>query len=155
MILLLKAASSAAVFLQRPLSKAVVNGRDVPQVAAGNSSYRINVCGSVAEPACQKSAVCRVSGSGPEKMVSSFGISKVMTMDFKHEEQGILMEYGGGDFCPPSASLSRDHRLDSNFHFRVTQFCFYCSDGRWRALRLPLHVHEEDLQRVHERRAGG
>lgn len=82
----------------------------VLQVPAGGSTYHINVCGSVAEPACENSAVCRVSGSGPQKMVSSFGISKVMTMDFKHEEQGVLMEYGGGDSCPPSASLNQDHR---------------------------------------------
>lgn len=65
------------------------------------SSYSINVCGSVAEPACKQSAVCQVSGSGSAKVASSFGISKAMTMDFKHEEQAVLMQYGGGDVCPP------------------------------------------------------
>uniref|UniRef100_UPI003AAAD5C6 cation-independent mannose-6-phosphate receptor isoform X1 n=2 Tax=Centroberyx gerrardi TaxID=166262 RepID=UPI003AAAD5C6 len=73
------------------------------QVPVGSDTYRINVCSSVAEPACKKSAVCRVSGSGSGAvtLASSFGISKAMTMDFKHEEQAILMQYGGGDPCPP------------------------------------------------------
>lgn len=44
-------------------------------------------------------------------MVSSYGISKVMTMDFKHDNQGILMEYGEGDACSPSESLDQNHRL--------------------------------------------
>ncbi|AWP20381.1 putative cation-independent mannose-6-phosphate receptor [Scophthalmus maximus] len=71
------------------------------QVTGPSSTYQISVCSSVAEPACQNSAVCRVSGSGSNKSASSFGISKAMTMDFKHEEQAVLMQYGGGDPCPP------------------------------------------------------
>lgn len=82
----------------------------VLQVPANGSTYHINVCGSVTEPACENSAVCRVSGSGPEKLVSSFGLTKVMNMEFKHKERGVLMEYGGGDPCPPRASLNRDHK---------------------------------------------
>uniref|UniRef100_A0A8C2ZCN4 Insulin-like growth factor 2 receptor n=1 Tax=Cyclopterus lumpus TaxID=8103 RepID=A0A8C2ZCN4_CYCLU len=66
--------------------------------------YHINVCGSVAEPACKNSAVCRVSGSGSDQSASSFGISKAMTMDFKHDEDAVLMQYGGGDPCPPGTS---------------------------------------------------
>ncbi|XP_077408147.1 cation-independent mannose-6-phosphate receptor [Vanacampus margaritifer] len=70
------------------------------QVPLGSSnSYLINVCSSVAEPACKGGAVCRVSDSG--KSAASFGISKAMTMDFKHKEQAVLMQYGGGDPCPP------------------------------------------------------
>uniref|UniRef100_A0A4W6DDK0 Insulin-like growth factor 2 receptor n=1 Tax=Lates calcarifer TaxID=8187 RepID=A0A4W6DDK0_LATCA len=66
-----------------------------------SSVYHINVCSSVADPACKQSAVCQVSGSGSDKLASSFGISRAMTMDFKHEEQAVLMQYGGGDPCPP------------------------------------------------------
>ncbi|KAK9531251.1 hypothetical protein VZT92_010686 [Zoarces viviparus] len=73
------------------------------QVPTNSSIYRINVCGSVAEPACKKSAVCRLSGSGSEKSASSFGISKAMTMDYKHDEEAVLMQYGGGDPCPPAS----------------------------------------------------
>ncbi|XP_035535041.1 cation-independent mannose-6-phosphate receptor isoform X1 [Morone saxatilis] len=71
------------------------------KVPAGSSMYHINVCSSVAEPACKNSAVCRVTGSGSDKSASSFGISQAMTMDFKHDEQAVLMQYGGGDPCPP------------------------------------------------------
>ncbi|KAL6096173.1 igf2r [Pungitius sinensis] len=71
------------------------------KVPASSSVYHINVCGSVAEPACDKSTVCQVSGSGSDKSASSFGISKAMTMDYKHDEDAILMQYGGGDACPP------------------------------------------------------
>ncbi|XP_029281689.1 cation-independent mannose-6-phosphate receptor [Cottoperca gobio] len=73
------------------------------QVPASSNNYRINVCGSVAEPACKKSAVCLVSGSGSDMTASSFGISKAMTMDFKHDEDAVLMRYGGGDPCPPAS----------------------------------------------------
>jgi len=59
----------------------------------------------VAEPACKQSAVCHTSGSGSDKSVYSFGVSKAMTMDFKHEEQAVLMQYGGGDPCPPGNNL--------------------------------------------------
>ncbi|XP_010767448.1 cation-independent mannose-6-phosphate receptor-like [Notothenia coriiceps] len=71
------------------------------QVPVNSSIYHINVCGSVTEPACKQSAVCRVSGSGSDQSASSFGISKAMTMDFKHDEEAVLMQYGGGDPCPP------------------------------------------------------
>ncbi|XP_022048417.2 cation-independent mannose-6-phosphate receptor isoform X2 [Acanthochromis polyacanthus] len=71
------------------------------QVNGSSSMYHINVCNSVAEPACKQSAVCQVSGSGSDKLASSFGNSKAMTMVFKHEEQAVLMQYGGGDPCPP------------------------------------------------------
>uniref|UniRef100_A0A3Q3IL94 Uncharacterized protein n=1 Tax=Monopterus albus TaxID=43700 RepID=A0A3Q3IL94_MONAL len=63
-----------------------------------SSTYHINVCSSVVRATCKESAVCQVSGSGSDK---SFGISKAMTMDYKHEEQAILMKYGGGDLCTP------------------------------------------------------
>ncbi|XP_061560975.1 cation-independent mannose-6-phosphate receptor isoform X1 [Phycodurus eques] len=70
------------------------------QVPLGTSdNYLINVCSSVSEPRCKGAAVCRVSGS-PES-AASFGIGKAMTMDFKHDEQAVLMQYGGGDPCPP------------------------------------------------------
>lgn len=72
------------------------------QVPVSSGTYRINVCQAVAEPACKQSAVCRVSGS-PES-ASSFGNNKAMTMDYKHEEQAVLMQYGGGDPCLPVTS---------------------------------------------------
>ncbi|XP_039980957.1 cation-independent mannose-6-phosphate receptor isoform X2 [Xiphias gladius] len=73
------------------------------QVKGPSSTYHISVCSSVSEPACKKSAVCQVSGSGSDKSFSSFGIRKAMTMGFRHEEQAVLMQYGGGDPCPPAS----------------------------------------------------
>uniref|UniRef100_A0A8C4YYE4 Insulin-like growth factor 2 receptor n=1 Tax=Gadus morhua TaxID=8049 RepID=A0A8C4YYE4_GADMO len=76
------------------------------QVPAGpgvSRVYRLNVCGSVAEPACKGSAVCQVSSSGgpavPHTAVS-FGRSQAMTLDYRHQEGALLMQYGGGDLCP-------------------------------------------------------
>ncbi|XP_024119822.2 cation-independent mannose-6-phosphate receptor [Oryzias melastigma] len=71
------------------------------QVKADSGTYHLHVCGGVTEPACKQSAVCLVSGSGSNRSASSFGIRKAMSMDYKHEEQGLLMKYGGGDQCPP------------------------------------------------------
>ncbi|KAJ0026800.1 hypothetical protein NQD34_017800 [Periophthalmus magnuspinnatus] len=77
---------------------------DEVQVSSGPSTYYISACGSVKDEACKKSSVCEVSSSGLTKTTTSFGISKVMTMDFKHEEQAILTQYGGGDICPQGAT---------------------------------------------------
>ncbi|XP_072299395.1 cation-independent mannose-6-phosphate receptor [Eucyclogobius newberryi] len=74
------------------------------QVSSGPSTYYISACGSVKDEACKKSSVCEVTGSGSTKTATSLGISKVMTMDFKHEEQGILAQYKGGDNCPQGAA---------------------------------------------------
>ncbi|CAN9507985.1 unnamed protein product [Ophioblennius macclurei] len=71
------------------------------QVQTGSGSYLINVCGSVSEPTCRGSAVCRVQDSAWGRTASSFGHSTTMVMDYKHQEQEILMQYKGGDPCPP------------------------------------------------------
>ncbi|KAM4713477.1 cation-independent mannose-6-phosphate receptor [Anableps anableps] len=71
------------------------------QVEGSSGTYHINICGSVAEKGCKQSAVCLVPSSGSAKPASSYGTGKAMTMDFKHEEQAVLMQYGGGDPCPP------------------------------------------------------
>ncbi|CDQ64662.1 unnamed protein product [Oncorhynchus mykiss] len=68
------------------------------QVPVGSDTYKINVCGEVADPRCKNSAVCVQSPGGS---AFSYGISQAMTMDYKHEEQAVIMQYGGGDVCPP------------------------------------------------------
>uniref|UniRef100_A0AAZ3RS97 Insulin-like growth factor 2 receptor n=1 Tax=Oncorhynchus tshawytscha TaxID=74940 RepID=A0AAZ3RS97_ONCTS len=67
-------------------------------VPVGSETYKINVCGEVADPSCKNSAVCVQSPGGS---AFSYGISQAMTMDYKHEEQAVIMQYGGGDVCPP------------------------------------------------------
>nr|XP_046229339.1 cation-independent mannose-6-phosphate receptor [Scatophagus argus] len=98
------------------------------QVPGISSTYRINVCSSVAEPACKQSAVCQVSGSGSDKSASSFGISKAMTMDFKHDEQAVLMQYGGGDPCPPVTS--EDEMCVFPFTLMKKSYTECTTDGR-------------------------
>lgn len=68
------------------------------QVPVGSETYKINVCGAVTDPKCKNSAVCVQSPGGS---AFSYGISQAMTMDYKHEEQAVIMQYGGGDICPP------------------------------------------------------
>lgn len=75
------------------------------QVEGVSGMYYIHVCGSVVEQACAQSAICLVSGSGSNKSASSFGVTKFMKMDYKHEEEAVLMKYGGGDPCPPGLVL--------------------------------------------------
>ncbi|KAF5900285.1 cation-independent mannose-6-phosphate receptor-like, partial [Clarias magur] len=73
--------------------------RDV-QVTAPSGTYKLNVCGSVTDKACKKSPVCLVSGAS----ASSFGLSQAMTLNYSREDQTVIMQYGGGDLCPPVAS---------------------------------------------------
>uniref|UniRef100_A0A3Q1JC88 Uncharacterized protein n=1 Tax=Anabas testudineus TaxID=64144 RepID=A0A3Q1JC88_ANATE len=91
-------------------------------------TYHINVCGLVAEPACKSSAVCQVSGSGSDKVASSFGIREAMTMDFKHEEQAILMQYGGGDTCP--TVTEKEEKCVFPFIFMKKSYTECTSNGR-------------------------
>ncbi|XP_037100637.1 cation-independent mannose-6-phosphate receptor [Syngnathus acus] len=96
-------------------------------VPLGSSdNYLINVCSSVAEPACKGATVCRVSG--PSKSAASFGINKAMTMDFKHEEQAVLMQYGGGDPCPPRTHEGKACVFPFTFMKRSYTGC--TTDGR-------------------------
>ncbi|KAL4649143.1 cation-independent mannose-6-phosphate receptor [Arapaima gigas] len=74
-----------------PLSKTV------QKVSSGSRTYQISVCGSVSDQRCKNSAVCLITSS----FTTSFGHSKAMTMDYKHEEEAVIMQYGGGDPCPP------------------------------------------------------
>ncbi|XP_076026629.1 cation-independent mannose-6-phosphate receptor [Genypterus blacodes] len=98
------------------------------QVPVGSSKYQMNVCGSVADPACKKGAVCRVTGSGPGASAASFGLTQAMTMDYKHEEQGVLMQYGGGDACPPVTNEAELCVFPFNFMKKSYTEC--TTDGR-------------------------
>ena len=69
----------------------------------GTGTYRLNVCGSVEGPACKGSAVCLVSSSGGVALPTtsaSYGLTQTMTLDYRHQEGAVLMQYGGGDPCP-------------------------------------------------------
>ncbi|XP_041951218.1 cation-independent mannose-6-phosphate receptor-like isoform X1 [Alosa sapidissima] len=61
------------------------------------SSYKINVCDSIPDSACNNSAVCQMDGASGV----SFGHSKAMSLDYKRQDQTVIMTYAGGDPCPP------------------------------------------------------
>uniref|UniRef100_A0A8C6L0H5 Insulin-like growth factor 2 receptor n=6 Tax=Nothobranchius TaxID=28779 RepID=A0A8C6L0H5_NOTFU len=98
------------------------------EVQVKGSSYSINVCGSVSDQDCKQSAVCQLSGSGSDKSASSFGLSKIMTMDYKHEEEAVLMQYGGGDPCPPVTE--KQEVCVFPFKFRNNEYNECTADGR-------------------------
>ncbi|KAJ8396207.1 hypothetical protein AAFF_G00020740 [Aldrovandia affinis] len=82
--------------LQYTFNLSPLTGHVYP-VRSGSGTYNINVCGSVTDSDCKDSAVCLVSPSSK----ASFGNSKAMEMDYKHEDEAVAMHYGGGDPCPP------------------------------------------------------
>nr|XP_014346456.1 PREDICTED: cation-independent mannose-6-phosphate receptor [Latimeria chalumnae] len=71
------------------------------QVASSSGSYHINVCAAitanVSNKKCKDAAVCLVSGNS----ASSFGNAKAMSMDYQHEDESIVLQYGGGEQCSP------------------------------------------------------
>uniref|UniRef100_A0A673MU85 Cation-independent mannose-6-phosphate receptor-like n=1 Tax=Sinocyclocheilus rhinocerous TaxID=307959 RepID=A0A673MU85_9TELE len=66
------------------------------QVPRSSGSFNINVCGTVTGTACKDSAVCLISAGS----AASYGNSKIMNLDYKREEQAVIMQYSGGDTCP-------------------------------------------------------
>ncbi|XP_051500970.1 cation-independent mannose-6-phosphate receptor-like [Myxocyprinus asiaticus] len=68
----------------------------VVQVPGSSGSYKINVCGTVTDTTCKDSAVCLISTGSS----ASFGNSRIMNLDYRREEQTVIMQYIGGDTCP-------------------------------------------------------
>uniref|UniRef100_A0A8C3PZL1 Insulin like growth factor 2 receptor n=1 Tax=Chrysolophus pictus TaxID=9089 RepID=A0A8C3PZL1_CHRPC len=69
------------------------------EVLSGSSRYHVSVCSKadVSQGKCKDGAVCMTSGSG----VSSFGSIKEMKMDYSHQDETVILQYTGGDRCPP------------------------------------------------------
>lgn len=70
------------------------------QVFSGSNSYHVGVCSKAAdllEGKCTDGAVCLTSESG----VSSFGNIREMKMDYNHQDETVILQYTGGDRCPP------------------------------------------------------
>ncbi|XP_067900725.1 cation-independent mannose-6-phosphate receptor [Heterodontus francisci] len=69
------------------------------QVQSGKRTYYLNVCAAVTDvPSnkCKDSAVCLVSGDE----AASFGNPKAMTLEYKHQDQALILHYGSSDLCP-------------------------------------------------------
>ncbi|KAM9656105.1 cation-independent mannose-6-phosphate receptor isoform 1-T1 [Morphnus guianensis] len=70
------------------------------EVFSGSNSYHVGVCSKAADlpqGKCKDGAVCLTSESG----VSSFGNIKEMKMDYSHQDETVILQYTGGDRCPP------------------------------------------------------
>jgi len=71
-----------------------------PQVFSGSGSYHVGVCSKATDlpqGTCKDGAVCLTSESG----VSSFGNIKEMKVDYSHQDETVILQYTGGDHCPP------------------------------------------------------
>nr|XP_013042229.2 cation-independent mannose-6-phosphate receptor isoform X1 [Anser cygnoides] len=70
------------------------------EVLSGSQSYHVSVCSKAADVyqgKCKDGAVCLTSESG----VSSFGSLKEMKMDYSRQDETVILQYTGGDRCPP------------------------------------------------------
>nr|XP_033791685.1 cation-independent mannose-6-phosphate receptor [Geotrypetes seraphini] len=68
--------------------------------ASVSSIYHIGVCApaaNVPQGKCKDGAVCLISGSN----TFSFGNFKAMKLDYQHQDETLILQYGGGDPCPP------------------------------------------------------
>ncbi|XP_074023125.1 cation-independent mannose-6-phosphate receptor [Numenius arquata] len=70
------------------------------EVFSGSNSYHVGVCSKAVDlpqGKCKDGAVCLTSESG----ASSFGNIKEMKMDYRHQDETVILQYTGGDRCPP------------------------------------------------------
>lgn len=75
------------------------------QVLSGSQSYHVSVCSKAADVyqgKCKDGAVCLTSESG----VSSFGSLKEMKMDYSRQDETVILQYTGGDWCPPGETAA-------------------------------------------------
>lgn len=100
-----------------PLSRPV-------QVNGSSGSFTINVCGTVADTKCKDSAVCLISTGS----AASYGNSKVMNLDYKREDQAVIMQYSGGDTCPQVTD--KDEVCTFPFIFLGKSYTECTTDGR-------------------------
>uniref|UniRef100_A0A6J0UVP4 Cation-independent mannose-6-phosphate receptor isoform X1 n=1 Tax=Pogona vitticeps TaxID=103695 RepID=A0A6J0UVP4_9SAUR len=73
-------------------------------VPSGHRSYHVGVCSGaldVPQGKCKDAAVCFVFGN---KAVS-FGNIKQMKMDYRHQDEAVIVQYKDGDVCPPVTEM--------------------------------------------------
>ncbi|XP_038659271.1 cation-independent mannose-6-phosphate receptor isoform X2 [Scyliorhinus canicula] len=76
------------------------------QVQSGKRTYYLNICAAVTDVPgnkCKDSAVCLVSGDE----AASFGNPKAMTLEYKHQEQALILHYSSSDLCPKATATRR------------------------------------------------
>ncbi|XP_034964504.2 cation-independent mannose-6-phosphate receptor isoform X1 [Zootoca vivipara] len=74
------------------------------KISAGSKNYHLGVCsGAAGVPLgkCKDAAVCLVSGNS----AVSFGNRNERKMDYRHQDEAVILQYTGGDECPPVTDL--------------------------------------------------
>lgn len=76
------------------------------QVTQDSRTYSVGVCTAAAgldEGGCKDGGVCLLSGSKG----ASFGRLASMRLDYRHQDEAVILSYANGDTCPPGESLQR------------------------------------------------
>lgn len=77
------------------------------QVTRDSRTYSIGVCTAAAgldEGGCKDGGVCLLSGSKG----ASFGRLASMRLDYRHQDEAVILSYANGDNCPPGKSWEQD-----------------------------------------------
>ncbi|XP_014444729.1 cation-independent mannose-6-phosphate receptor [Tupaia chinensis] len=74
--------------------------RSTFKVTRDSRTYSVGVCAAAAGPdqgGCKDGGVCLLSGSKG----ASFGRLQSMRLDYRHQDEAVILSYVNGDFCPP------------------------------------------------------
>lgn len=73
------------------------------QVTRDSRTYSVGVCTAAAgldQGGCKDGGVCLLSGSRG----ASFGRLASMKLDYRHQDEAVILSYANGDNCPPGKS---------------------------------------------------
>lgn len=76
------------------------------QVTQDSHTYSVGVCTAAAGPdegGCKDGAVCLLSGTKG----ASFGRLASMRLDYRHQDEAVILSYANGDVCPPGKPSQR------------------------------------------------
>ncbi|KAF7462368.1 cation-independent mannose-6-phosphate receptor [Marmota monax] len=78
--------------------------RSTFKVTRGSRTYSVGVCTAAAGPeqgGCKDGGVCLLSGSKG----ASFGRLASMQLDYRHQDEAVILSYVNGDTCPPETEV--------------------------------------------------
>ncbi|MBZ3890423.1 Cation-independent mannose-6-phosphate receptor, partial [Sciurus carolinensis] len=78
--------------------------RSAVKVTQGSRTYSVGVCTAAAGPeqgGCKDGGVCLLSGSKG----ASFGRLASMRLDYRHQDEAVILSYVNGDTCPPETEV--------------------------------------------------
>lgn len=76
------------------------------QVTHDSRTYSVGVCTAAAGPdegGCKDGGVCLLS----QTKGASFGRLASMRLDYRHQDEAVVLSYANGDLCPPGKSVRR------------------------------------------------